>query len=264
LWNFVPGSGFFVGAASGVTQTSARPNNHAMLQSATLFEEKLTSFIGHGVLRLEALQNTTRYNQAYGAPFPTPVTFKIYGTGYVGSTLEEFNGAPELVSSAFQAYSYCNAWSNNRDMLASYALQLNSHVNLGASYTTSYYNDAFVSAGYETFPVYDVDCSYLTKNSTSFAMTYELRFHASDQISDRLSLDASWYMAQARYHIQNPNVPLTAGPAFFYGRFGNISSAPSAYVDTDQSYSAPRLSAVWRANSNIAIRGSAGGGFALA
>jgi outer membrane receptor protein involved in Fe transport len=75
---------------------------------------------------------------------------------------------------------------------------------------------------------------------------HEERLYANTQVSDKLSLHASWYFAQGVYHVPNPN-----------------DATNNTWLTIATPYSAPRVSAVWRANSNTAIRLAAGGGFAL-
>jgi outer membrane receptor protein involved in Fe transport len=55
------------------------------------------------------------------------------------------------------------------------------------------------------------------------------------------------YFANANYHVQNPN-----------------DSTGNTYVDQRYTYAAPRLGFVWRPTAAVAVRASAGGGFAEA
>jgi len=87
---------------------------------------------------------------------------------------------------------------------------------------------------------------YRTSTAAS-ETTNEVRFHVGTEVSDKLSLDASWYFTQGTYHVPNPSVSAPIG----------------SYVNLIFPYSAPRVSAVWRPSRDIAIRAATGGGFAL-
>jgi len=239
---FVPAPGYTGSIAPGTytSITASGPTTETVASS--LLEEKLTAYIGHGVLRLAALQNNSfeQQTQRYSSPNGQ---YRLYGTVYYNSapnTPVNFNG-----TSAFIMFAPCSVnddqWTNNRDFLASYAMQVGSESNVGISYVTSYYNSPYWIAqffGGSSYPG-----SQPTADSET---TNEVRIHAGTEVSDKLSLDASWYFARGSYHLQNPNDPT-----------GNT------YVDSVLPYSAPRIGGVWRVNNNAAIRAAAGGGYAL-
>jgi hypothetical protein len=250
--NFVPGPGYTGSIPAGtysLLEDGGYGNN--VLQSSDLVEEKLTAYVGRGILRLAAVQDNT-FNSQYADLYPPSGQYTLYGTACVGTatanpacpsggTYTVYNGTP--ASLAFYDFLYSNAGRvNNRDLLASYAVQVGSRSSVGASYVTSYYNN-LASINEDLVGIFDFGFSEPTATSET---TTEVRLHASTQVSDKLSLDASWYFAHGVYHVPNPNDPT--------GNTWVTSTAP---------YSAPRVSAVWRANSNTSVRLAAGGGFAL-
>lgn len=224
--------------------------NDAYSVSNSLWEEKVTAAIGQGVLRVAALQDKNLISE--GAQYSEiSGLYPIWGTADLGATYPgtptAFNGAPEQLT--FPAYGIQDAsWSDNRDYLASYAVQIGSSSSIGASYTTSYYNapgiENILSGG---VPVY----LYSTSNAVSES-TKEARVHFSTDIGDKLSLGLSWYFAKGTYHFQQPGSPT------------GINASPIGPWETRTfPYSAPRFGAVWQANTNIAVRAAAGGGYAL-
>jgi len=155
-------------------------------------------------------------------------------------TFTVFNGTTENLT--FPASASTEAgWVNNRDLLASYAVQVGTTSSLGVSYVRSYYNEPYECEGlFGTF-----SSSGGRANAVS-ETTDEIRFHAGTEISDKLSLDASWYIASGSFHVQDPS-----------------GATGATYTTTVFPYSGPRVSAVWRATRDIAIRAAAGGGYAL-
>jgi len=241
--NFIPGAGY-TGSLTPGAYNEIYVNPFDLYQTSSLLEEKLTAYLGHGVLRLAAVQNNSwsPANTYISTQLPNG-QYTVYGTGYYASapdTAVNFNGTP-----AFLTFPTCiftqNYNANNRDLLASYATQVGSSSHIGVSYVTSYYN-----APYE----YSYDAqgclgsvSQLSANSVT---TNEIRLNAGTEVSNKLSLDASWYFARGSYHVQNPNDP-----------------TGSTWSDAIFSYSAPRVGAVWQASRDITIRAAAGGGYAL-
>jgi outer membrane receptor protein involved in Fe transport len=217
-------------------------------QSASLLEEKLTANLGPGVLRLAALQNYT-YAQT-NVYDPPPSSVQLFGTGSycdnaacTSTTPFVFNGQRAEVTFPPFIYFYSSR-STNSDFLASYDAQLGPTGYIGFSTTrsdnsgTDVYNESYSIAGQSTSigggqPV-------VTQGIT------EYRIHGGVQMSDRFTADASYYIADANYHVQNPADPT-----------GNT------WVDSPFAYSAPRLGLTWRVNPNAVVRASAGGGFAL-
>ncbi len=220
------------------TSTGAAP----YVLSENLWEEKVTAAIGQGVLRVSALQDNS-YNDEYG-PYVLPSgNYQLWGTADLGAappgTPTAFNGSfanlsmPDYVINSL-------AWSNNRDYLASYAIQIGSASSIGASYTTSYYNSPDTEDIYfGTIPVY----TYSATNAIS-ETTREARVHFTTDVTDALSLGLSWYFADGSYTLPS-------------------ATGASTYVSRSFPYSAPRFGAVWEASPNIAVRAAAGGGYAL-
>lgn len=209
--------------------------------AGSLLEEKVTGYLGNGVLRLSALQNNTweyRNNRLANANG----NYTLWGTAVVGAgagTVTPFNGTTAALTFLNEGYADFNA-TNNRDLLASYALQLGSSSSAGVSYLTSYYNEPHnVLLTINGAPIFGQ-----TVGPAVAATTRETRLHFDTQIGDKLSLGLSWYLATADYHVPAP-------------------SAAGGYSDAHFPYSAPRFGAVWNASPNIAIRAAVGGGYAL-
>lgn len=211
-------------------------------QASSLLEEKVTAYMGSGVLRLAALQYNS-FNQLNGRQTYANGDYRLWGTADVGlsspGTPTAFNGTLEHLT--FPNLSTQEGWwSNNRDFLISYAVQLGSSASAGLSYITSYYNAPYtLTESLGTTPLVS-----LNQAPSASETTDETRAHIDAQISDRLSLGLSWYFATGSFHVPVP-------------------SNPSQWTDSIFRYNAPRLGAVWRAGQNVAIRASAGGGFAL-
>jgi len=236
--NFTPGAGY-TGSISPGMHTYFDVLGTTQSQGATdLKEEKLTVDVGRGVLRLAALQNNSFLNESR-PDFEPNGQYTVWGTGYYAaapSTQVTFNGtSANLIFPAFGETVSC--WSNNRDLLLSYATQLGSKSSIGVSYVTSYYN----SPSELNFPAFDFSESQSNAISET---TDEFRFNAGTEVSDKLSLDASWYIAKGLYHVPNP-------------------SNPGTFTNSTFSYSAPRIGVVWHASRDTVIRAAAGGGYAL-
>jgi outer membrane receptor protein involved in Fe transport len=244
LWNalvdFTPGSGYAGSIAPGLHTYIGADGALAILQSSSLLEEKLTANVGHGVLRLAALQNNTYATQSISYNPPNG-TYTLWGTGYYGTsqpgTPVTFNGTSADVTFGPCTYTL-SSWVNNRDLLASYAMQIGSASRVGLSYVSSYYNAPYMcDFGGFFFGNQPVGVSETTQ---------EFRLNAGTELSDKLSLDASWYVVRGLYHVQNP-----------------ADSTGNTYTNSAFPYSAPRLGVVWHAGRDIAIRLAAGGGYAL-
>jgi len=217
-----------------------------ILESGSLLEEKVTAYLGRGVLRLAALQNYTYTNHII-SPTP-PSTIQLNGTGtYCANPLCTtttpfvFTGQTATVTCNYFSFLE-NTRSTNDDLLASYEVQVGSKSNLGISFVksansgTNFYNDSFIFGGI----TYNFDGGQPAVTET----IDEFRLHAGTQLSDTLSLDGSYYFARADYHVPDPN-------------------NNNHWVDSIFSYSAPRLGMTWRMNRDAVVRAAAGGGFAL-
>lgn len=242
---FEPGSSYSGSIMPGLSRQPMDTGYETNSTTASkLLEEKITAFLGNGILRLGAMQANSFWN--YGSPhyagtYPDG-TYTVYGTAYVGGaspgTLTTYNGTAETLDYIPILDFYSWGWVNNRDLLASYATQIGSSANAGISYVTSYYN----SPSQGIF----ANSPYGNTSPANSSTTNEWRFYAGNQFGDKFTADLSWYVASATYHVENPSDPT-----------GNT------WQSTTYSYSAPRLGLTWRASPDIAIRGSVGGGFAL-
>jgi outer membrane receptor protein involved in Fe transport len=258
-FDFLPPAGY-----SGQTGMSflpmCFPQGSTSQNVSSLLEEKITTQLGRGVLQLAALQN--RSGGTTGLNPPTSGTLRLYGAGCVGSAsltiacpsggaLTIFDGGMYSVT-APTGNVYGTAWTDNRDLLVSYVTPLGANFHAGASFVKSYYDSP--ETVFENYPIYglnDVSCSVPSAISQT---TNEMRIFAGGNLSEKTSLDISMYVANANYHLPDPN---------------NIASyaTPGAdinYVDSNYTYAAPRLGFVWRPTAAVAVRAAAGGGFAEA
>lgn len=218
--------------------TDANPQQVA----TSLMEEKVTGSIGPGVLRLQALQFNSYDHQSDNGS-PTSGMYHLWGTANVGTsspgTPTAFNGTLESMTFPSQ-YQTFSQEAHNRDLLGSYALQVGSNSSAGISYSTSYYNNpnAFTLV-YEGKPIFSD-----TQGSDISETTNEWRFHFDTNLLENLSIGASWYIANASFHIPQ-------------------ATNPNLRTDVPFDYSAPRLGIVYQPSHNVAVRASLGGGFAL-
>jgi outer membrane receptor protein involved in Fe transport len=83
-----------------------------------------------------------------------------------------------------------------------------------------------------------------------------MRFFIGITPSEKTSLTLSDYVVNVDYHLPNPS-SLSA-------KSFKVPGANVAYTDERYAYTAPRLGFVWRPTAAIALRASAGGGFAEA
>jgi outer membrane receptor protein involved in Fe transport len=248
--DFTPDAGYAGSLAPGTYDYPNLQNEGPIASADSLLEEKVTAYFGRGVLRLAAVQNNSSYSVNFANEVAPNGQYTVFGTAYYASspaTPVNFNGVPAQLT--FHTFANAqNYWVNNRDLLGSYAMQVGTSSNIGVSFVSSYYNAPGTEQALCPGPAY---YNLLVRPDTVSERTNEFRFNASTQLSDRLSLDASWYFTQGSYHVPNPN-----------SSFSEFSPATS-WANLTFPYSAPRFSAVWRANSNVAIRAAAGGGFAL-
>lgn len=230
--SFSPGIYSFVNSATQFFRSDA----------SSMLEGKITAHVGNSIVRIAGLQNNSFTHSAYVNIYPNG-PYALYGTGYFTSaptTPVDFNGSQVRLTFTPASFTY-NNWSSNHDYLFNFATQVNARLSVGASYVTSSYNDPIEFYGNSGAILFSGGQS---KNNTE--TTREMRLQASAQITDRLTLDGSWYFAKGVFHVQNPN---------------DLSG--NTWTDSVFPYSAPRLSAVWRPNPDLAIRMSAGGGFAI-
>ncbi len=208
----------------------------------SLLEEKVTAYLGSGVLRFAALQFNTFFHEDGLDSIPNG-EYTLYGTADVGPTSPgtptAYNGTLENVTFSNLSLKY-HTWSNDRDLLGSYDAQLGSSSTFGISYLTFYNNDPYF------FNLYAGKSLIFALNQVSAASetTDETRVHFDTELSDNLWLGLSWYFAQATYHVPVP-------------------SNPTQWTNSIFPYNAPRFGLVWRATPNIAVRAAVGGGYAL-
>jgi len=243
---FAPPPGYTGGLAVGMFEgdlSGGRYANIPFTQGSSLLEEKITTKLGSGVLRLAALQNrsfsTCFFSQNTSADLP------LFGGAYLNGspTPTVYNGtyhdvtfSPSTVNEAFGSF--------NRDLLLSYATPLGENFHAGVSFVKSYYDmpGYYNNYGYGSTPT-DLDqYSYYYPSDESEA-TNELRVFVGGNLSDKTTLDLSGYFVNADYHILD-------------------GTTATSYTNDRFTYAAPRLGFVWRPTAAIALRASAGGGFA--
>jgi len=249
---FLPPTGYAGGIAAGVHffPLTGGFANTPITEGSSVFEEKITAQIGSGTLRLEALQNRTFTTES--AAYPSSVTVQLYGGGSVCSNTSAFCSTGTYMPTVFNGGTYVATFSpeslitrdtsNNRDLLLSYSTSLGSNFHAGVSFVKSYYDVPYVLSLATSFFTITNSLPSAVSNTTN-----EFRVFAGGNFSDKTSLDLSMYFANTNYHVQNPN-----------------DSTGNTYVDARYSYAAPRLGFVWRPTAAVAVRASAGGGFAEA
>ncbi len=213
-------------------------------QGESLLEEKVTAYLGNGVLRLSAVQNNTFLNSSQGQREALGNgNYTIWGTANVGAT---FPGTPTAYNgtTAFLTFpdflTYEPVTTKNRDLMASYAVQVGSNSTFGISYITSYYDNPWK----DLFAIGKTPIFQISQDAAASDTTDETRVHFDTQLSDKLSAGLSWYFAQSDFHVPVP-------------------SNTTEWTDSIFSYNAPRVGLVWRPTEDIAVRAAAGGGFAL-
>ena len=262
---FAPGPGYAGSIPAGPRRAYSPVGLALNRQSESLLEEKVTGYFGRSVVRVAALQNSSFSGETLPNPFPDG-RYTLYGTAQVcppGYILDNvtfsgscgpapngpfttppsqatFNGTPAALTFS-PNFQNGDLRSGNRDLLMSVAQQIGSASSAGISYVTSYYNNPVVT----NFDFGGFVGSISQPPSVS-ETTNELRLNASSNISDKFSLDLSWYFAQGAYHVINP-----------------ADATMTTFVDSIFSYNAPRLGATWRVDPNAVIRAAAGGGYAL-
>lgn len=245
---FAPGAGYHGGyAPSPAGQPSYTLLNQESVpeivsQSGSLLEEKVTTFLNGAVLRFAALQYNS-FNQLNGSESYPSGTYKLWGTADIGTSSSyapvAYNGTNEKVTFP-NLTTQEGWWANNRDLLMSYATQVGTSSSAGLSYSTSYYNAPYSAL----LSISGTPIVNLSQSTAASSTTDETRLHFDSQISDKFSMGLSWYFTIGSYHVPTP-------------------SNPKQWSDSIFRYNAPRLGAVWHPSPNLAVRASAGGGFAL-
>ncbi len=219
-------------------------NPYQLYQHSSLLEEKLTAFIGKGVLRLEAVQNNsgTFANHMYGSCLPNG-NYTVYGTAQnAAGGSQTFNG--QTANLTFPSIYLTEQFgSDNRDQLVSYDTPIGPRTNVGASYTKSYYDTFnYVPLSFFGSPI-TAACNVNPANSSTLT---EYRFNASEDVGEHLIVNGSWYFARDDFHTQ---------------KLEQVASSP--WQDDIFNYSAPRLGITWHPNINTSYHLGAGGGFAV-
>lgn len=213
-------------------------------QAESLLEEKITAYFGGGVLRLSAVQNNSYlYYPPGGIPEALDNgSYTLWGTATVGPSpgvSTAYNGTSAQLT--FPDYlTYEPVTTKNRDLMASYAVQIGSSSTLGASYVTSYYDNPYQ----DLFAIGSTPLFSISQPAAASDTTTEERINFDTDVSDRFSVGLSWYFAHSDFHVPVP-------------------SNANQWTDSNFAYNAPRIGLVWRPSENIAVRGAAGGGFAL-
>ncbi|HEY1728262.1 MAG TPA: TonB-dependent receptor [Candidatus Baltobacteraceae bacterium] len=250
--SFTPGAPYAGSIAPGSYQLINLGTTTPLSQSGSLFEEKITANLGSGVLRLSALQFNSFFQQRTTSELPNG-QYTLSGAGCIGTaavsascpnggTLTAFNGASESLTFPPYTINY-NTWTNSRAMLASYSTPIGSRSSAGISYSTDYYNQPFLEA-------YDIPGFAATFGfpPAQSAGTREARVDASTELSDAVTLGASYYFTNSTFHVPMNSV---------------FAPNPSSWSDSTFNYSAPRIGLTWRLQPGTVVRLAAGGGYAL-
>ena len=257
--NFVTAPGYTGAIPAGQYSFLAfsYPNTLPEQLASSMLEEKITAQIGRGLLHVAALQN--RVFSFVSASIPGSETFQLFGSGCVASAttsggcatgfaLTNFNGG--FYNLTYTSVNGLNwSGSDNRDLLFSYETPLTENLYAGGSYSKSYYDTPCQQIF--QFGTFNLPSTMPTAISQT---TNEFRFFVGDNPSQKTSIDLSIYFVNANYHIPDPNNTTIDTSTY----------ANATYVDSRYSYTAPRLGFVWRPTATVAVRASAGGGFAEA
>lgn len=247
LTDFTPGAGYSGSIPPGFSN-QMELNPYELYQHSSLLEEKVTAYVGNGVLRVAAVQNNsgTFSNHIAGNCIPNGF-YTLYGSATTfnppnPSATETFNGTRAKLT--FPAIFLTEQFgTRNRDQLVSYDTQVTPNIHVGASYTKSYYDTStYVPFSFNHSPIVVV-CNVNPANSSTLT---ELRFNAGGTINDRVSIDGSWFFARDDFHTQTQE---------------QVISSP--WQDDVFNYSAPRIGITWRPSENVVYRAAAGGGFAV-
>lgn len=247
--SFAPPAGYTGSLTAG--QYILSPDNYTFqpclyLASSSLLEEKIVAQLGHGVLKLAALQNRGWHTGSLTTP--TSANLQIYGGGTLNGMPAIFNGGHYDVTFPSLG-SISSGQTNNRDLLLSYATPLGENLHAGASFVRSYYNMPQSSnCTFDGFPGFSQAVPAGISQTTD-----ELRLFIGGTPSSKTSLDLSGYFVNANYHIPNPS-------GFNFSTY----TSTNGWIDSRYTYTAPRLGFVWRPTASVAIRAAAGGGFAEA
>jgi len=243
--NFAPPAGYTgaIGAGQYFFSSNSFLTPVYNEQASSLLEEKITTQLGSGLLRLAALQN--RIFSTFSRSTPASASVQLFGGGTLNGTPTIFNGGTYDVT--FTPLSALSSDGNdNRDLLLSYTTPLGENFHAGASFVKSYYN----IPGNSLCIFNGIPISSSATPSAISQTTNEFRLFVGGNPSEKTSLDLSMYLVNADYHL----------PANYMGSPNNNIM----YTDQRYSYAAPRLGFIWRPTAAVAVRAAAGGGFAEA
>lgn len=232
-------------------------------QTSNMFEEKIAAQLGHGILRIAALQNRDITSTSGSNPYVT--NLQLYGGGSVCSDTSPGCGTGTYVPTTFNGSSYRVTGygaglseyfgDDNRDLSFSYETPLGATFHAGASFVQSHANYL-----YNLFETLKTDSgttvyNYTDPNSIS-ETTNEARVFVGMNPSAKTSLDLSTYFVNMDYHVPNPSSPTASSY--------QTPGADLVWADERYTYAAPRLGFVWRPTASVSLRAAAGGGFAEA
>lgn len=255
-FNFTPGNSYAGSLSAGTYLARFADSNPTFvpeLDTSSITEEKITAYSGRGVFRFAAMQDFSYNAQRIAAA--RNGMWQLWGTGTYCSnptctTTTPFTLNGDVVPVTWNPSDYTfNSRGANNDLLASYETQIagNSYAGISAvksgNSATYGFIQHFLSGNALTGTT--ITSTGGAPNSTETINEY--RLHVGSQISDRFSTDGSYYIVNGGYHVQDPTDP-----------------TKMRWTDIPFAYSAPRLGMTWRPNPDTAIRGSAGGGFAIA
>jgi hypothetical protein len=214
------------------------PNNYLVSQSSSLLEEKITAAVGVGMIQIAAMQN--RDWETISFTLPKSAQYELYGGGTLAGAPVVFDGGTYTLGYNTLVQSSAE-WTNNRDLMASYTTPITPATSFSGSVVRSYYNSPLSSYYMSGATTSSSGVSPANSNTTNeFKAT--LGWHPRN---GGFSADLSDYIVGSAYHVPDP-------------------THPSAYVDRNVNYTAPRLGMVYHPNQRTAFRASAGGGIALA
>lgn len=237
--------------------------SYPITESSWLGEERLTGFIGKGVLRVSALQDYSYSGYTSNGYMPDG-TYTLYGTGYYCGITCAQKGAPVVFNGTSAALTFTQFtfnepyWGESRAFLTSYGTQVGSRSNIGAAFTQSYVDspwnvasEHYGSTDYCT--IYLGLCTWGLDPSVA-QTTREVRINEHTDFSDKFGVDLSYYWARGTYHVYSCTGSLAG--SFYFSPCHN-------YTDFAFPYRAPRMGLTWRPNQDVVFRAAVGGGFAL-
>ena len=266
---FLPPAGYSGSLAAG-SVNGFIPNTFPTIpiqEQSQTYEGKMTFQLGRGQMQLAALSNSTQAPEGETMP-PSLGTLQLFGGGCLASAGPltapcpagfepvTFNGTTVNSASLFPFNEVALLQSHNRDLSANYATPLGDRARATASIVHSEYDYSQFATVFCDLPNNlggFTPISQIILPQANFQTTDEMRLGYGFTPSDRTSFDFTYYFANARFHVVNPSSATAA----------QASLAQVLYQDQVFHYNAPRVNFVWRPNSNLAIRASTGGGFAL-